>query len=201
MRVALISPYPDITAYGVRAIAAYLKANGMDVRLIFLPDPLGDALTDAPERYPAAVMEQVARLCADCALVGVSLMTNYVDNAVQITKTVKARSSAPVLWGGVHPTIRPGECLEWADLVCVGDGEEAVLDVARALEAGSDLTAIPNIWSRRPDGSVAENPVRPLAQDLDALPAPDWSHDDHHIWDPEQPEAGVVPLTPAATEA
>ncbi|MFP5259368.1 MAG: B12-binding domain-containing radical SAM protein, partial [Acidobacteriota bacterium] len=136
-----------------------------------------------------------------CGLVGVSLMTNYVDNAVQITKAVQARSAAPVLWGGVHPTIRPEECLQWADLVCVGDGEEAVLDVARALETGGEVAAIPNIWSRRPDGSLAQNPVRPLAQDLDALPAPDWSHDDHHIWNPDHPDAGVVPLTPAAAEA
>ncbi|MYL81773.1 radical SAM protein [Desulfovibrio aerotolerans] len=201
MRVALISPYPDITAYGVRAIAAFLKANGVAVRLIFLPDPLGDALTDCPERYPAAVMEQTAALCADCDLVGVSLMTNYVDNAVQITRAVKAKTGVPVLWGGVHPTIRPEECLELADLVCVGDGEEAILDVVRAIEADGDLTTIANIQARRTDGTMARNAVRPLTQNLDALPAPDWSHEDHHIWDSQNPLAGVVPLTPAATEA
>ena len=201
MRVALISPYPDITAYGVRAIAAYLKANGVAVRVLFLPDPLGDALTDAPERYPVRVMDDVARLCADCDLIGVSLMTNYVDNAVQITRAVKASSPAPVLWGGVHPTIRPEECLDTADLVCIGDGEEAILDVVRAIAAGGDPAAIANIQARRPDGTIVRNPVRPLTRDLDALPAPDWSHDDHHIWDPDRPEAGVVPLTPAVTEA
>jgi radical SAM superfamily enzyme YgiQ (UPF0313 family) len=201
MRVALISPYPDITAYGLRSLAASLKAAGIAVRLIFLPDPLGDALTDVPERYPPRVMADLAALCADCQLVGVSLMTNYVDNAVQITRAVKAAGNVPVLWGGVHPTIRPEECLAAADLVCVGDGEEAILDVARAVAAGSDLTAIPNIWAKRADGTVAQNPVRPLTQNLDALPPPDWSHHDHHIWYPDHPEAGIVPLSPQATEA
>ena len=197
MRVVLISPYPDITAFGVRAISSFLRRNGVATRLVFLPDPLGDALTDQPERYPAAVLDALAPLCADADLVGISLMTNYVDNAVQITDALRGRSPAPVLWGGVHPTIRPAECLESADMVCVGDGEESILDVCRALAAGAAVTAIPNIWSRRPDGSVAENPVRPLTTDLDAFPAPDWSHEEHYIWDGGE---GIVALTPAITE-
>lgn len=197
MRVVLISPYPDITAFGVRAISAFLRENGVSTRLVFLPDPLGDALTDQPDRYPPDVLETLVPLCADADLIGVSLMTNYADNAAQITKALRGRSQAPVLWGGVHPTIRPAECLEIADLVCVGDGEQAILDVVRALEQGASVAAIPNIWSKGLDGKVNANAVRPLSPDLDALPAPDWSHEDHFIWDGA---AGLVPLTPAVTE-
>jgi len=203
MRVVLISPYPDITAFGVRAISSYLRAHGVATRLIFLPDPLGDALTDQPERYPAAVMDALAPMCADADLVGVSLMTNYADNAGQITRALRQRGTrAPILWGGVHPTIRPEECLETADLVCVGDGEEAILDVVRAIETGAPLTGIPNIQANHPDGSPIRNPVRPLDPDLDAFPPPDWSHEDHFIWEAgENGQAGsIVPLTPARTE-
>jgi radical SAM superfamily enzyme YgiQ (UPF0313 family) len=196
-RVVLISPYPDITSFGVRAISAYLRAAGVPTRLVFLPDPLGDALTDRPERYPPGVLEALVPLCADAAVVGVSLMTNYADNAAQITRALRGRIAAPVLWGGVHPTIRPEECLEVADMACVGDGEEAILDVVRALAAGLPVTDIPNIWSRRPDGSLARNAVRPLSADLDALPPPDWSHEDHYIW--ERGDA-LIPLTPDVTE-
>ncbi|UJX43136.1 B12-binding domain-containing radical SAM protein [Desulfovibrio sp. JY] len=198
MRVVLISPYPDITAFGVRAISSFLRQNGVATRLVFLPDPLGDALTDQPERYPARVLDALADLCRDADLVGISLMTNYMDNAVQITRSLRARLPVPILWGGVHPTIRPRECLDTADMVCVGDGEEAILDVCLALEAGNPVTGIANIWSRLPDGAVAENPVRPLTTDLDALPAPDWSHKDHSIWD--DTAGGIVPLTTAVTE-
>ena len=195
--VVLISPYPDITAFGVRALSSYLRAAGVATRLVFLPDPLGDALTDAPERYPAEALDALVPLCADAALVGVSLMTNYADNAAQITRALRGSIAAPVLWGGVHPTIRPEECLEVADMVCVGDGEEALLDVVRAVAAGRSVAEVPNIWSRRPDGSLARNPVRPLAVDLDALPPPDWSHEDHHIWIEGE---GIVALTPDVTE-
>lgn len=162
-----------------------------------MPDPLGDALLDRPERYPPAVLDALVPLCADADLVGISLMTNYADNAAQITRALRGRIAAPVLWGGVHPTIRPAECLEVADMVCVGDGEEAIFDVVCALAGGRSVADIPNIWSRRPDGTVARNPVRPLSPDLDAFPAPDWSHEDHHLWDGQ---AGIVALTPAVTE-
>ncbi len=200
MRVVLVSPYPDITAYGVRAISAYLRRNGVDTAVVFLPDPLGDAIRDAPERYPQAVMDALAGLCADADLVGVSLMTNYLDNAVQITRALKDRVRAPILWGGVHPTIRPAECLEWADMVCVGEGEEAMLDVCRAVAAKAPVDGIPNIRVRRPDGTVTENPVRPLIADLDALPAPDWSHHGHFVWDGPSGGTDILPLTPDRTQ-
>ena len=76
--VVLISPYPDITAFGVRALSSYLRAAGVATRLIFLPDPLGDALTDAPERYPAEVLEALVPLCADATLVGVCVGKRHV---------------------------------------------------------------------------------------------------------------------------
>jgi anaerobic magnesium-protoporphyrin IX monomethyl ester cyclase len=194
-RVVLISPYPDITAFGVRALSSFLRENGVETRLIFLPDPLGDALTDHPERYPQAVVDALVPLCADASLIGISLMTNYVDNAVQICRALRGHVAAPVLWGGVHPTIRPAECLETADMVCVGDGEEAIWDVCRAVASGEPVTGIPNIWVRRPDGSLAENPVRPLEQNLDVLPPPDWSHVEHYIWDGE----AMTVMTPEVT--
>ncbi len=196
MKIALISPYPDITAFGLRSISAYLRENGHQTRLLFLPDPLGDELLGGVERYRPEVLDQVRALCADCDLIGVSLMTNYFDNAEQITRRLKQDLAAPVVWGGVHPTIRPEECAGIADYACVGDGEEAFLELADALENGRDATAIPNIWTRR--GEVLHrNPPRPLTADLDAFPAPDYSHEDHHILH----EGRVVPLTPAITEA
>jgi anaerobic magnesium-protoporphyrin IX monomethyl ester cyclase len=177
--VVLVSPYPDLTAFGPRTLCACLRRAGIDARMIFLPDIWPEDRSAGPDRYPRAVLDQLAGLCADARLVGVSLMTNYFDNAVQISRHLRRACGVPVVWGGVHPTLRPQECLEYADFVCVGEGEESLVELARALGRGGASVAISGIWDRR--GSCA--PPRPLVRDLDRLPAPDYSLDGHFVLD------------------
>lgn len=195
MKIALISPYPDITSFGLRTISAFLRARGHETRLIFLPDPLGDDLISGARRYPQAVLDDLAGLCGYVDLVGVGLMTNYFDNAVEVTAALKqAGCPAPVVWGGVHATIRPGQCLEHADYVCVGDGEEALAELAARLAAGQAVDEVAGIWMKRGEAIIRNHP-RPLTQDLDLYPRPDWSHQDHWVMDGQ----AIVPLTPART--
>ena len=42
MHVTLVSPYPDITNYGLRTLSAVLKQAGHQVRFICMPDFAGD---------------------------------------------------------------------------------------------------------------------------------------------------------------
>lgn len=180
MKIALISPYPDITAFGLRTLSAYLKVNGHDTRLIFLPDPFGDHIVHGARRYPDAVLDDVAALCSDAGLIGISVMTNFFDNAVELTGRLKSRVHAPVVWGGVHATIRPEECLEHADMACIGDGEEAILELAEAISRNADPRNIPNMCLKI-NGKVIRNPLRPLPHDLDCYPPPDFSVSDSHV--------------------
>jgi radical SAM superfamily enzyme YgiQ (UPF0313 family) len=179
VNVVLVSPYPDLTAFGLRTLSACLRRAGIDVRMVFLPDPAPEGGNVGPDRYPPAVLSQLAALCADARLVGISLMTNYFDNAVQISRHVRQACRVPVVWGGVHPTLRPQECLEHADFVCLGEGEASLVELARALTCGGDVAAIPGIWDRRGPGA----PPRPLLRDLDRLPAPDYSLQGHFVLD------------------
>ena len=195
MNITLISPYPDITSFGLRTISAHLRGHGHRTRLIFVPDPLGDDLLYGVKRYADGVLDELVDLCRDADLIGITLMTNFFDGAVQITERVKAAGlQAPVIWGGVHPTIRPDESLEHADIVCVGDGEDALLELATRIESGRDQTSTGNLWFRTRGGTV-KNPVRTLARDLDAYPIPDYSMEDHHVL----VDGHIVPLTGALT--
>lgn len=180
MHITLISPYPDITSFGLRTISAHLRKNGHSTRMIFIPDPYGDDLHFGIKRYEDDVLDQVASLCKDADLIGMTLMTNFFDGAVQVTERIKRELTVPVIWGGVHPTIRPEESLQHADLVCVGDGEEALLELANRMAAGQDHSAIRNLWLKK-DGGIIRNPVRSLTTNLDAYPVPDYSRDDHHV--------------------
>jgi anaerobic magnesium-protoporphyrin IX monomethyl ester cyclase len=193
MKITFVSPYPDVTVFGVRTISAWLRQHGFDTQLIFLPDPYGDDLVPGTDRYEEEPLRQAAELCRESDIVGISLMTNFFDGAVQITRALRKHldPSTPILWGGIHPTIRPEECLEFADLVCVGEGEDSMLELMRRLDSGDDHTATPNIWSRDKDGEIRRNELLPLPRDLDMYPMPDYSMDDHHV----MLDNRVVPMT------
>jgi len=180
MKITLISPYPDITAFGIRTISAYLKNHGHKTQLIFLPDPFGDNLVFGVKRYDEDVLDALIPLCKDSDLIGLTLMTNFYEGAVQITKKVKSGLKSPVIWGGIHPTIRPDESLEHADIACVGDGEEAMLELVARMGKGDPYLDVKNLWFKS-NGKVINNPTRNLSNDLDIYPMPDYSMEDHHL--------------------
>jgi radical SAM superfamily enzyme YgiQ (UPF0313 family) len=180
-RVTLISPYPNLTAFGLRTISAHLKAHGHHVDLVFLPDSAWeDANGPANSRYPDGVHYDLAEICAHSDCVGISVMTNFFDCAVELTENLKQNVRVPVIWGGVHPTVRPKECLEHADMVCLGEGEETTLQIANRIQEGKSLSCIPNLVT------ASEGPgVKPTAlvatEELDSVPPPDLGPAGHLI--------------------
>jgi radical SAM superfamily enzyme YgiQ (UPF0313 family) len=166
MKIALISPYEDLIAYGLRTLCACLKNNGHAVTLVFLQGPFGCAYADE-------ALDELAELIKGSNLIGVSLMTDHFQKAVQITRRLKQSTAAPIIWGGVHPTLSPEECLSYADIVCVGEGELALVELAGKMATGEDYSAIQNIWLKG-SGALITNSPRPLVKDLDSLPFPDY---------------------------
>ena len=191
MKVTFISPYPDITAFGIRGISSYLKKHGHKTQLIFLPDPHGDNLMYNVQRYEDNILKELVLLCKDSNLIGITLMTNFFDAAVQITRKLKSEIRTPIIWGGVHPTICPEESLEYADMVCIGDGEDAMLELANKMADGEDCSNVANFCIKH-NGKIIKNPVRPLPRDLDHYPIADYIMEDHHII----LDGHIRPLTP-----
>lgn len=116
-------------------------------------------------------------------LLAVSTMTTNYESAIDTLKKVDAR--CPVIIGGVHPTISPDEVIAESviDMLCIGEGEEALAELCRAMEDGRDYTTIKNLWVKN-NGALYKNGVRPFV-DLDALPCPDWSmFDARHLFRP-----------------
>jgi len=174
MRVTLISLHPEVFSIGFRSLSSCLKRAGHEVSLILLP---GDDLYKPKGQrylgdYAPPILDSIIDLCRDSGLIGISLLTNYFLPAKTLTKALQAKLDVPVLWGGPHPTAQPEECLEYADMVCLGEGEEALLDLATGISSGQAYDRTPNIWLRRGNEIVRNNP-RPLIQDIDTLSFPD----------------------------
>jgi anaerobic magnesium-protoporphyrin IX monomethyl ester cyclase len=193
MKIALISLDQEIYTVGVRILSSCLREDGHAVKCIFLPGTgrSGQKSAKFQFTYTSQLLDELKSLCEDVGLIGISLLTNQYLQAVQITIFLKSCClPAPIIWGGIEPTVEPEECLQYADIVCLGEGEEALRDVAHCIEKGAKLDKILNVWSREED-QFKQNPLRPLRQDLDALPLPDYSCQNHYICEGEH----LVPLT------
>lgn len=189
MKIALINPTPiDHYSPCIRTLSSYLKQHGHQVRMIFLP---ADNYTTRFQpgyikQMQQSLVDEMTELVADCDLVGVSFLTSMFDVAVQATRAVQKRfPDKRVLWGGFHPTTMPQQALEFVDMVCVGEGEHALLELVERMEAGKDFYDVRNFWFRKPNGKVVGNPHRPLVQDLDTMPYQDFDLEDDWTWDPK----------------
>ncbi|HUT02793.1 MAG TPA: radical SAM protein [bacterium] len=182
-RIALISPYGDISSVGLRLVASCLKRAGFEVRMIFLPisslESRGDVPSDA-YFYPKRVLEQVAQQCIGSLFIGISFMTNYYDRTRQLCRFLRDNLGIPVVLGGVHPTLMPQECAPFADYLCIGEGEEAATELALHLAQDGECGQIKNIWPTS-DGLPVRGPLRPLVHNLDLLPFPDYDLLDDYV--------------------
>ncbi len=198
--VVLISPFTDISALSLRGLSSYLKAHGISTRMLFLSNILLREEVDTPNwefTFPPHVIDQVIELCEGSSLVGISMMTNYHHSMGHLTDRIVQRLGLPVIWGGIHPTLRPEQCLEHANFVCVGEGEDALLELATAIKEDKPTTDIRNIYTKK-NGHLVETPLRPLLQDLDTLPFQDYDLEDHYIYRRE--EQRIVNMDPGLLE-
>lgn len=177
MKISLISPYPDFTSFGIRTISATLKQAGHQSRLIFLSDPCKDVF--GANRYKEPILGSILHACEGSDIIGITLMTNYFEDAVKITKAIKRKMNTPVIWGGIHPTIRPEEALQYADMVCIGEGEESTLELLTKMQHHEPYWDVKGYWFKR-DGAIIRNNQRVLIHDLDVYPMPDYSLEGHY---------------------
>ena len=106
-------------------------------------------------------------------IVGYSVITGSQHYYLNLNRRIREVTPSFSVFGGPHPTFFP-EMIEeeGVDGICIGEGEEAVVDLANALGNGGLDPAIPN-WHFKLDGEIVRNPVRPAVRDLDVLPLPD----------------------------
>ncbi len=145
---------------GLAYISACLKENGHHVSLLDSTFGIdGKMVSDA---------------CRGADLVGVSVMTLQLDQAKWISRQIKTCRDIPILWGGNHPTVRPDTCIgyDFVDMVCIGEGEGPIVELAGRLDGGRAVSAIENLWIKD-NGNIVKNPIRSLIADLDLLPYPD----------------------------
>lgn len=179
MKITLVSLTNDICSFGLRCISSFLKKEGHSVQMVFLSDVF---LGCFRIRYDDCVLDEFINLCRDSDLVGISVMTNYFDKALQVTQRIKKELNIPLVWGGVHPTVKPEECLQYVDMVVLGEGEEILSELLTKIGEGYEgYSAIKGMGFKNNEGKIVKNERRALTQNLDLIPAPDYELENHFV--------------------
>jgi anaerobic magnesium-protoporphyrin IX monomethyl ester cyclase len=75
------------------------------------------------------------------------------------------------LFGGVFPTFAPELVMSYKniDMVCVGEGENAIIDLANSISNEEEYSDVTNLWIRQKDGTITKNSIsRPV--NIDDIP-------------------------------
>lgn len=169
LRVALMAFY-NYESHALRLFHPMLKQRGHDVHSIYFKNYFTYQVPTQQEED--MVVELVERLQPD--LVAMSVWSTYYQLAGRLSRRIKERTGAVVIWGGIHPQTRPDDCLQFADVVCKSEGEYVLAELTDRMSLGMDYADLRGCYLRR-DGEVIRNPSRPLIPDLDVLPQPDLS--------------------------
>jgi radical SAM superfamily enzyme YgiQ (UPF0313 family) len=147
-------------------LAASLREAGHEVALLDASAP------HAPSAHDE-IADRVLRWEPD--LVGLHLKTLHVQPAYALADTLAARApspAVPLVGGGPHATIAPGEVLGRGLRFAIrGEGEDALAELADAVDGKRALAGIAGLsWLDR--GVPRHNPTRPFTSDLDRLAPP-----------------------------
>jgi anaerobic magnesium-protoporphyrin IX monomethyl ester cyclase len=69
------------------------------------------------------------------------------------------------LFGGVFPTFAPELVMNYknVDMICVGEGENTIIDLANSISNEEDYSNVTNLWVRQKDGIITKNSIsRPV---------------------------------------
>ena len=96
------------------------------------------------------------------------------------------KDKVPVVVGGVFPTFAPDLVIaqELVNMVCIGEGEDAIVDLSYRIGKGYKYEDVTNLWVKTDDGRLIKNNVT-KAVDINSLPILDLSlFEDERLYRP-----------------
>jgi radical SAM superfamily enzyme YgiQ (UPF0313 family) len=138
------SAYPPLE---LLTIGTILHENGYNVRIINAA---------AQKNYK----ELLRKECKDAFVVGITCYTSEVKSAIEITDFVKENFNIPVVWGGWHPTLFPGQTCEDKniDFVVIKEGDYTMLKLVQSLEGKGRLQDISGLVYKEGNKVVVNEP-------------------------------------------
>jgi anaerobic magnesium-protoporphyrin IX monomethyl ester cyclase len=172
-KVALINPkdktvpahsYGITEHLGLAYLAAYLRQNGVEVKIID-----GDVEGYSDEEIIREVIQYRPQL------VGITGLIRTIGDGLSIADSLRKWSKAIFICvGGQHATYAAEEILlshSSIDCVIRGEGEITLMEVVACVNAHKSLDGVSGVYYLQ-EGKVIQNPDREVINDLDILPFP-----------------------------
>jgi len=169
MRFLLINPFYPISEtpsppLGLAFLAGALERAGVEVKILdFVVFP-----------YSKKMLESVLKGFLP-HIVGITAVTMTFDNAIDVIKDVKSIDPDIItVMGGPHVTFCAGDTMNSfpaLDCVVLGEGEETIVDLVRAVDKVGDWGNIKGLVYRNGSG-IHRTGFRPPGIEMDSLPVP-----------------------------
>ena len=179
MKIALICNGSE--QLGIQYISASLKKSNHQTRLFLDPCLFNDKIVfnfvslEKMFSMRKKLIDAVVDWEPD--LIGISSVTVTYQWSKDIARALKEKlPNKLIIIGGPHAILTPEVIIQEPcfDIVCIGEGEKAVVELADSIRNNAIDYSIKDLWFRK-DGEIIINPLRNLQEDLDELPLPDRS--------------------------
>ncbi|MCP3951403.1 MAG: B12-binding domain-containing radical SAM protein [Desulfobacterales bacterium] len=169
MRALLVNPYYPIDEtpsppLGLAFIAAVLERAGLEVKILdYVVFP-----------YSRAVLAAEIKIFQP-AILGLTAVTMTFENAIAVVQAAKAINPDIItVMGGPHVTFRARKTLvehPELDVIVLGEGEETIVDLTRAIENEQNWHSIKGLVFRN-GPEIVDTGHKPPGINVDTLPLP-----------------------------
>lgn len=125
---------------------------------------------------PNDILDHVEEIINEKPLfIGFSTFTGtQLKSSAILAKKIKESSNIPIIFGGIHPSLKPKQCVSesYIDYVVIGEGEETIIELANALKNKKSLDNIRGLAFKK-NNEIFFTQERPLIKDLDKCSI-DW---------------------------
>lgn len=142
-------------------------ANGQNISV--------DLYKPVNTREEELLVEELRAFQPDC--IGFTVFSGLITIATEVTGMLRKHFNCPIVWGGPGPTLEPEKCIPVADILCINEGEQMIVELADKLDSGQDYSTMQGTWVRTHD-EVVKNENRPLME-LEDLATPHWGPDNY----------------------
>jgi glycosyltransferase involved in cell wall biosynthesis/radical SAM superfamily enzyme YgiQ (UPF0313 family) len=142
---------------GILSVGSHLKRSGYKVKLVNITEKqINETAALIAEKKPLAV--------------GLSVMTGIqTRHSAELSKRIKdLNKQIPIVWGGIHPSLLPEQCLseDYIDFVVISEGELTMADLIEKIAKQESLTDVLGLGYKQ-EGKIMINPLRPFIANLD----------------------------------